>query len=66
MGRNLVSATARVRPMRRALMKLLPNDLLLLSSFPLSASRSAASARTERANAHLLSISSRETTLPTT
>jgi ATP-dependent Zn protease len=37
-----------------------------VSSFPLSASRSGTSARTQRANAHLLSISKRETTLPTT
>ena len=38
----------------------------MLSSFLWSASRSATSARTERANAHLLSISKRETILPIT
>ena len=38
----------------------------MFSSFPLSSSRSATSARTERGNAHLLSISRRETTLPMT
>jgi hypothetical protein len=37
-----------------------------VSSLTFNASRSAASARTERANAHLLSIAKRETTLPIT
>ena len=64
MGRNLVNATARVRPIGQVLLKLLPSRVAqYFASFSFSASRSATSARTERARAQRESISRRETTL---
>jgi hypothetical protein len=63
-GRRPADQTWPVRPLQCDPAKV--RSSTLVSSFSLSASRSATRARTERANAHLLSISSREMTLPIT